>query len=1114
MGDAFSTPPIEQDAALGVATPAASAPLGFFDKVRLGDRAAAAGPDWGWNQENWEGRVSGAISEALTKRGVKFMPRSVGRTSGDQQITGAMLQALAEVRKTDPDFLPEYGDVTDFASLRARALRMRQEESAEVEGLAPGGLGVPGFIGGLVHGLQDPSSFIPIPGGPVTAGVGKRILITGAREAGVNVAFTVGTEPLVQQDAAALGVERTAADFVTDVGIAATAGGIIGGGFEAGRAGVPKAIDALTPLDRKVAKAIEAAPLPGAPDNPFASFDVRVARAFAAAVPPEKRTPDQQAAINAIERDAEVKATSPFVAGPEGDKAHAELLDMTFKAARGDGPPPPSRPARAVAREQLAAGTADAATLRHSARETVKAKIHRAEVSARDDYNEVSGATGPYQFLKSTWLRYFRRRYPGDRRTDAEIAGLRRDPRLNDVLMNDLMADNEARLRSAGAEINAGNLYLLHWAGEGAGVAFLRADPNAKAIDVYARVAGAKVAQQAYRGNPAMRGTVGEAITWAHKRMGGEAPQGASLARMADEGGAPIELPAADGPAAGLDVAVMLGLAGDDRPMLRPDMFDSPEAHAEAQWRFEAERDAAEGFATVAAGDDLFSPHAYSQALRSYRGKVTAEAIGEALGISPAQAMQAVQALQGIDRNSPLIVSRGRPAKMDKFGNVKEEATEPRVMRRPPRPAQPQSLLEYLAERGGVRLTGDLKAMDAPAWRQDKKFRKKLPLITDEGMTLDDAFMAAIEAGYFPVQAAQLMGNPAYLPDFNDLLEAIDAELRGKPLHLPEGQQIVDERTERMLDDYRQREDGPDDHDELAAHLAAGNDDIFERLADPELAEPVLFRAGELGYRLDDDSFEHAVALAADGMEMDAAINEAAVAAIARDLDYWAALSGEIGYGIGDDGRTFDQAFDDWARGRDAEPDGGAPDAGDGRPEFAGAGAEAGGAALAQSAHSPATREFDDPVGKAAEAQADSIEHDLRMEAAGQLPNADDRMATFRATLNDMQARAFDAAVAQLPEGWRIEPSAESVQVFDGKGRMRADYQRSGTASIGEEFGSIARIAILDAETDAGSPAKYRLDEGDADSDLASILDEIDAAQKAAAEMRACMAPAKPKGDA
>lgn len=49
----------------------------------------------------------------------------------------------------------------------------------------------------------------------------------------------------------------------------------------------------------------------------------------------------------------------------------------------------------------------------------------------------------------------------------------------------------------------------------------------------------------------------------------------------------------------------------------------------------------------------------------------------------------------------------------------------------------------------------------------------------------------------------------------------------------------------------------------------------------------------------------------------------------------------------------------------------------------------------------------------------------------------------------------------------------------------------------------------MEPPASSGDAATYRLDDDGGDSDLASILDEIDAAKKAAAEMRGCMAPAK-----
>jgi hypothetical protein len=80
------------------------------------------------------------------------------------------------------------------------------------------------------------------------------------------------------------------------------------------------------------------------------------------------------------------------------------------------------------------------------------------------------------------------------------------------------------------------------------------------------------------------------------------------------------------------------------------------------------------------------------------------------------------------------------------------------------------SLLEFIAEQGGIKEeAGELIALGAERWHKDKKFRKRL--VTEHGAFLDDMAFNAWEAGYFPQFVER--------PDINDLLGAIDEELRG-----------------------------------------------------------------------------------------------------------------------------------------------------------------------------------------------------------------------------------------------------------------------------------------------------------------------------------------------
>lgn len=85
------------------------------------------------------------------------------------------------------------------------------------------------------------------------------------------------------------------------------------------------------------------------------------------------------------------------------------------------------------------------------------------------------------------------------------------------------------------------------------------------------------------------------------------------------------------------------------------------------------------------------------------------------------------------------------------------------------------SLLEFVAENGGViDEGGDLRSQDADKWR-GKQVGKKRRLLRDDGLPLDAMVEKAWEAGYFgPMETTER-------PDTNTLLDAMQAELRGRP---------------------------------------------------------------------------------------------------------------------------------------------------------------------------------------------------------------------------------------------------------------------------------------------------------------------------------------------
>jgi hypothetical protein len=102
-------------------------------------------------------------------------------------------------------------------------------------------------------------------------------------------------------------------------------------------------------------------------------------------------------------------------------------------------------------------------------------------------------------------------------------------------------------------------------------------------------------------------------------------------------------------------------------------------------------------------------------------------------------------------------------------------------------PSQGKSLLKFIADGGGIKDDGgELAAMDAQLWNRGKAFQRRL---TGDADTADGWGMKAWEAGYFPELTER--------PTPRQLLDAIDAEMRGKPRYAREADRGASDRYRR-----------------------------------------------------------------------------------------------------------------------------------------------------------------------------------------------------------------------------------------------------------------------------------------------------------------------------
>lgn len=355
------------------------------------------------------------------------------------------------------------------------------------------------LLGGAGAAMTDPITVATLPVGGGGRTVATRILTEGL----ANAAVATATLPTTAKRSAEIGQPMTAGDAALEVG----------GAFALG-AGVQGAI--VEPLGAAARRVIGH----------------------------ERMTDAERAAAALIEREDHVAATSPFTPGA-GTEAHLARLDAAMAAlntppslsARGPAPEP-------SARARLASGASLGSTPPPrpvpAARETFMARARGAESSGNDAArNPRSSATGRYQFTDGTWLRYHKRVVGGEM-SDAQRLAQRGDGAVQERLMTALTADNAAALARIGAPETAGNLYLMHFAGQGGAGKILRAAPDTPIERL--------LTADAIAANPFLRGkTAEDVIEWAHARMN-EAPHSGPQVRreqFADDDAGDLEWQAA-----------------------------------------------------------------------------------------------------------------------------------------------------------------------------------------------------------------------------------------------------------------------------------------------------------------------------------------------------------------------------------------------------------------------------------------------------------------------------------------------------------------------------------------------------------------------------------------
>lgn len=258
-------------------------------------------------------------------------------TAGLPINTNKVWGDIARYRAADPNFMkdiPAKNDEEFDAWVKSRETTKRTQAQDIVRREQGFGQQALGFGTGIAVGLVDPINLGGMLATGGIAGGAKTLLGSMAREAAINAAIETTELPAIISNRSQFGETMTPLEAVEDVGAAALGGSILP---VAGKVGRAVAAPVLRPIGEAISPAFDpfrqrvAERALGIVDLPNAT-DADVLRAFTDRVPPSARTPDAQAAINVLEREAEIKGASPYAASPGGLDASAEKLGMTAEA--------------------------------------------------------------------------------------------------------------------------------------------------------------------------------------------------------------------------------------------------------------------------------------------------------------------------------------------------------------------------------------------------------------------------------------------------------------------------------------------------------------------------------------------------------------------------------------------------------------------------------------------------------------------------------------------------------------------------------------------------------------------------------------------------------------
>lgn len=838
------------------------------------------------------------LVEALTERGMPLTryvhaARGAAHPINEERVW----EDIAQIRARDPGAFA--GVAANREGFRAQVMeRYKAKLARDADTTSRSGI-VPTLIGGVGAAMTDPVNLglTALTGG---AGAGRTAAQTILREVVLNAGVEAAQQPLVAGQRARTGRTLTAGEAAANVALGGIAGGALKGAELGARAGVPAAVE------RTIAGVWDYLPerVRQRWANHAAVPEAELADLAELTVGRENLTESEAAAVGFARRQAEIDATSPFVGNGAGAAMHRQRIGDAVSAILADVPDrvatprPAPTPTAALRDTGTAIGSGTIAP--RLPRETVKGMIGRAESPSDVARNPKSSATGRYQFTRDTFVAYHRRVFGGNL-SDSARWSQATDGAVQERLMDALLADNSAFLKRQGEAETAGNLYLVHFAGQGGAKRIFDADP-ATPIE---RLLSA----EAIAANGFLRGkTAGDVIAWAHSRMGGPAPARAGArAELAIGAG---EASVRDRLQAEIDAIQAQALASEREAPTIPDVAETV-----------AERGAATPEPAGIEAADLAPPQR------------TADVPEPEPGAMPERFAEREIADTAADDTV-------LPAPIEDAGRVEPLVRAPKK-RTPVVRKRPSDVIEYLADRGGIR---DDEGHNLRNGRDmGRVFVPRAgPLIRKNGgLSIDEAGELLWEAGFF-VQR----------PSEADVLDVLDRAVT-------QGEKI-----------YQLHEQGDMDARALDAEQLEQIEAAIAGLPDDFPLHPERDREAIL------DVIEEMHETGADALDALARVIEQRVEN-ARARAYEDA--GDVDFEpIGPDLDT-DPLRDLADAGQDGDASGavrGTADGGGGPGALEPLGR--GEAPELSEAHA---RAFDDPDGDAARAQVESSEHDLRMMA-------------------------------------------------------------------------------------------------------------------------------------